>query len=280
MIDQGRLNKILGKENYKPTNKYVCFLPFRGEFGWYIQTFVKRIHGYNHDNKIVCTKRGHECLFPTVSSFYYDWQDVNDNTKAGILTNTDDDVVKAKIIEFVGSDDIYFITPSEMNWDEKESLANNTFIPQSIHKLGLKTDIVIAPRNRTIDAHRNWFKDSWQLVVNELTAKNITVSICGGKETSFQLDNILHRSFDHIDVDSDVELLNNAKLVIVQESGLQYLSFLCERPTFCIDHYLKDFGSDLHRNLNVPFKEVKYVWGEPLKLVEEIMNFLNSLSAQ
>lgn len=273
-INQERLNRILGLGDYSPKNKYVCFLPFRGEFGWYIQTFVKRIHGYNHNNKIVCTKRGHECLFPSAQQFYYDWQDVEDKSKAGILTNTDEEILKKKIIEHMQTDDIYFLSPAETGWEEKESLSNKIFIPQSLHNLGLKADVVIAPRNRVIDAHRNWTQDRWQTVVDELKQQNITVGMCGTKNTSFPLENIVYKSYEHIDVDSDVELINNAKLVIVQESGLQYLSFLCQKPTFCIDHYLRDFGSDLHRNPDIPFKEVKYVWNDPKLLAKEIEDFI------
>jgi hypothetical protein len=269
-MDQEKLNKVLGLDEHKPQNKYVCFLPFRGEFGWYIQTFVKRIHGYNHHNKIVCTKRGHECLFPSAQRFYYDWQDADDTIKAGILSNTDEDLLKKNIIDYMQTEDIFFLSPSETSWAEKESLANITFIPQSLHNLGLKTDVVIAPRNRMIDAHRNATQTSWQTLVNELVQQNISVGVCGAANSSFNLVNIKHKAYEHIDVDSDVELINNAKLIIVHESGMQYLSFLCERPTFCIDHYL-GASSDLHRKLSVPFKLLKNILNDPKKLTNEIM---------
>lgn len=274
-MGQEKLNKVLGLGEHKPQNKYVCFLPFIGEFGWYIQNFVKRIHGYNHSNKIVCTKRGHECLFPLAQQFYYDWQDVDDSIKMGVLTNADEDVLKNKIIEYMQTDDIFFLSPSETSWEEKESLAYITFIPQSLHNKGLKADVVIAPRNRTVDARRNDTKENWQSLVNELTQQNITVGVCGAANTSFNLDNIKYKSYDYIDVDSDVELINNSKLVIVHESGMQYLSFLCEKPTFCIDHYLGE-SSNLHRNPSVPFKELKYFLGDTKKLVNEIKIIINS----
>lgn len=267
-----RQNMILGRQNYATSTKYACFLPFRGEFGWYIQTFVKRVQGYNHPNKIVCTKLGHECLFPTAQNFYYDWQDVKDGTKAGITTNEDEDILKRKIIEIYGTDDITFLSPKQTSWEEKASLASCVFIPQSLHNLGLKTDIVIAPRNRTMDPHRNWKQENWQLVVDELVGRNYTVGVCGARETSFPLEKISHCSYHHIDVDSDVEMMNNAKLIICQESGLLYLSFLCCRPTFVIDHYLHD--SDQHRNLSIPFKTIPYTWGNPMTLVEETLRFL------
>jgi len=278
--DLERLSKVLGLNEYQPKNKYVCFLPFIGEFGWYLMTCVKRIHGYNHSNKIVCIKPGHECLFPTAKQFFYDWQDIPDHKKAGIYEKFDHETaIKEKIKKQLNTDDIYFCSPSETSWKEKNTLANNLFIPQSNHNFGLKTDIVITPRNRKMDPHRNWKQENWQLVVDELAKLNITVAVCGAKDSTFKLNNVKYKSYDYIDVDSDVELINNSQLVITQESGLQYLSFLCQKPTFCIDHYHRDFGADLHRNQHIPFRELMFqVWDNPIKLAQEIILFLDRAS--
>ncbi len=276
IFDQDKINKVLGIGEYQPTNKFVCFLPFLGEFGWYIMTHVKRVQGYNHSNKIVCVKSGHECLFPKAKQFYHDWKDIEDNQKAGIYEIHDHETeLKNKICDHFNTDDIHFISTSEVSWDEKLSLANNVFIPKSLHNIGLKTDIVITPRNRKIDPHRNWTAENWQHVINKLVDNNISIGLCGTKNTSFNLNNVLHKSYDYIDVDSDVELMNNTKLVISQESGLAYLSYLCKRPTFIIDHYHRDFGADLHRDESIAFKEVKHVWSNPDALVDEVMLFLN-----
>jgi hypothetical protein len=217
-------------------------------------------------------------LFPSASSFYYDWKDIEDGIKVGILVN-DKEEIKNKIKELYQTDDIHFLSSSETSWGEKALLSNHTFIPKSLHNLGLTCDVVFAPRNRTVDAHRNWTQENWQYVVNGLISKDISVGVCGTYDTSFHLDGIACKSYEHIDVDSDVEMMNNAKLIITQESGLQYLAFMCERPTFCIDHYHKNHGSDMHRNPNVEFREVSYVWSKSGKLIQEIVDFLNKIKA-
>ena len=79
-----RYSKVLGLGEHQPKTEYVCFLPWWGEFGWYIMNHVKRVHGYNHSKKIVCIKFGHECLFPSAHDFYYDWPVVPDIKKAGV----------------------------------------------------------------------------------------------------------------------------------------------------------------------------------------------------
>ena len=252
------------------------YLPFIGEFGWYIFTFVKRIHGDPATNKIVCCKRGHECLFPTATDFFYDWQDIQDSQKAGIYEDFSHETELKQRIQshFNLPSDVEWSSPSSNGWHDKHDYANNIFIPKSLMPHDLKADVVITPRHRGMDEHRNWTAENWQYVVNELNKRNISVATCGAKDSSYILEGVKHNAYDYIDVDSDVELMNNAKLVITQESGMQYLSFLCQRPTMCIDHYHKDHGADLHRNLNIPFKEIKYVWNYPPFLVQEIEFYL------
>lgn len=251
-----------------------CYLPCRGEFGWMLVCFVKAFHSDSHTNKIICCKKGHECLFPSAKYFYYNWKDVPDYEKAGFSNVSDEDIIKKRIIKKFKDKDIEFVHLSEFGWHNKNNYANYNFIPKNVTTNNLKVDVVIAPRNRLIDPHRNWTKENWQIVVDLITNEGITVGLCGTLETSFELKNVLYRSYDYIDVDSDVELITNAKLVITQESGMQYLSFLCEKPTICIDNYHKDLGAELHRNPNIFFKNVQHVWDEPELLAEEIINFI------
>lgn len=256
----------------------ICFLPFRGEFGWYLCSYVRMIHRYNGyaNTKIVCIKPGHECLFPSANAFFYDWKDIPDEHKAGIISMEDEGEIKRKVIEQFGQEDIEFISPSIVNWDNRHTFFQYNFVPQPMVKRNLTVDVVITPRKRKIDPHRNWDCTNWQIVVNELVKKGYTVGVCGTKDTSCELQNVLHKSYDHTDIDSDVELMMGAKLVITQESGLQYLSFMCRRPTFCIGHYHKDHGADLYRDLSVPFRELGEPAGNPYWTIDQIVSFLES----
>jgi len=251
-----------------------CYLPYRGEFGWMIMCFVKKFHADPSPDKIICCKKGHECLYPTATGFFYDWQDVPDSQKAGVYEVKDEESIKEQVRTQYPNKEIEFVPLSEVGWHNKHDFAQYTFIPQSKHNLGLNVDIVITPRNRLMDPQRNWTKENWQLVVNALCHNGLTVGVCGAADSSFDLQNITYKSYNYIDVDSDVELMNNAKLVITQESGMQYLSFLCQRPTFCIDHYHADFGANLHRNMDVKFLNPIYVWNNPALLVNDVISFL------
>ena len=233
-----------------------------------LNCFVKKFHADPHPNKIICCKPGHECLFPTAVKFYYSWQDIPDEHKAGVAQVSDEEEISQKVKDWLPTDNIEFVSLSEVGWSNKHDYEKYVFIPQSKHNLGLKTDIVITPRNRKIDAHRNWKQNHWQAVVNTITQQGYTVGVCGTRETSFELVNIACRSYDHIDVDSDVEMMNNTKLVVTQETGTQYLSFLCKRPTICIGNYQ---GDGLHKDPDIFFRNVK---AEPSTIVQEILNYL------
>lgn len=222
-----RIQQILGIGSYKPIQDKVCFLPFLGEFGWYLMTYCKRVQGYNHPNKIVCIKKGHECLFPSASHFVYDWEDIEDDQKAGIHQEDLNPVLKNKITEKFG-DSVFFLSCTDTSWEEKTSLAKYTFLPRAVNNFGLNVDIVITPRKRNIDPQRNWKQENWQLVIDQLVSSGYTVGICGTKETSYQLRDVKYKSYNYMDVDSDVEMINKAQLVITQESGLSYLSYLCK----------------------------------------------------
>lgn len=254
----------------------ICFLPFRGEFGWYLCSYVLMINGDSHTDKIVCIKPGHECLFPTVTNFFYNWQDIPDNHKAGVIIMDDEDTIKEMVKLQFPNEEITFISHSIIDWNNRHTFYQHSFVPKHKNNLNIGVDVVITPRFRRIDANRNWKLDNWQLLINELTNAGYTVGVCGTKETSHQLQNVLHKSYDHIDIDSDIEMISKAKLVITQETGLQYLSFMCKRPTFCVGHYHKDHGADLYRDISIPFKEFGKEVDEPLKIAKEAIYFLES----
>jgi hypothetical protein len=266
-IDFKRNELTLGLGENKPKTKYVCFLPFRGEFGWYIVLFVKRVQGYNHENKIVCAKKGHECLFPTANHFHYDWQDIPDHHKAGISEMQDEESIKKQIIEKYKTEDITFLSPSETSWNEKLSYHKNVFVPQAKSNNNLVVDAVICPRNRKMDSHRNWTHQGWHDFITQLNNNGLSVGVCGNKETSFELDNAKYKSYNYIDVDSDVEMMSKARIVIAQESGLLYLSYLCKRPTVVLGWNMEE--SKLHRDETVPFANV-----DESQLNQTVINYL------
>jgi hypothetical protein len=135
---------------------------------------------------------------------------------------------------------------------------------------------MIAPRNRSVDPNRNWTEESWNYVVDKLHSLNISVGICGQRQTSFDCKNAKYRSWDFGDIEGDLNIILNSKCCILQESGLAYLTYMCEKPVLFVGHYHRDFGADLHRNQDIFFKEVEGCLDNPDILVNEIVSYLSS----
>lgn len=267
---------------------YICYLPFRGELGWYLISHVRRFHSDPYHKKIACIKPGHEALFPTADKFFYRWQDIPDNQKAGVANLLEEEEKdKARVIADLGND-VVFVSSTDITWDNKHAWSSYKFPiqPYRPHDAFLTTtDVVLCPRKREIDAYRNWTQDKWQYVLDTLTNNyKLKVGICGDKDTTYHLPNAWVYSYiEGLGVDKDIAMMLNTKLVVGQESGLQYLAHLCQKPFFCIDYSHPE--SKYYHNEGVPFKhwnpgpagECGKVWHDPDLLIQEIMTFLRPI---
>jgi hypothetical protein len=220
------------------------FLPFIGEFGWYLMTYIKMFHASQHQYKIVYTKPGHEFLFPTASEFRYNWpyDKITDVMKAGVSKCSMISEIYDNIKTSLSVSDLIF-DPYTITWDDKIKWAQYTFVPKYV-PTNVKIDVVICPRNRQIDKHRNWPVTEWQALVDGL--KGYNVGVCGTKDTTYKLNNVIYAS-DYLDVSADIDFMRNSKVTVCQESGLLYLAFMCKSNVIIIDEPHKKIN-DLHRD--------------------------------
>jgi hypothetical protein len=236
---------------------------------------VKRAYAYNHNCKIVCIKHGHECLFPNASELYYEWQDISDELKAGIIHNKREDEIKTRIIAKYGNS-ITFLSPSDTSWDEKKTIAQYSFIPINKHNHNLNADIIIAPRSRTVDPKRNWQQRHWQFLIRHLNRLHFKVGVIGSRGTTYNLSGVSVNAYDYVDIDTDIELIHGAKLIITQESGMAYLTYMCKKPIIIIDRCHRIIA-DLHRDKKILFIDFPVAWKTPLKLVKLIRSTIKDI---
>lgn len=263
-----RYRKVLGLGKHQPKTEWVCFLPWASEFGWYIMNHVKRVHGYNHPKKIVCVKKGHECLFPTASEFWYHWaDDVPDANKGGVVSYKHNHQVKKWVMGQYG-ENVTFINPTDTGWPEKTSLAKHTFVPKPKGKHDFDIDVVITPRFRQIDTTRNYPKQ-WQEIVNLLVSMGLRVGVCGTKALSTTIEGAQYYSWDYTDVDTDIEMILSSKLVISQETGLAYLTMMCKKPLIIIDNCHTNVAN-AHRDPDVYFCNIKGAWNRKDELARAV----------
>ena len=53
----------------------ILVLPYYGEFGHFVNSFIRQVHYLHAPAKIVCCRPGEEVYFPSATGFHYDWSD-------------------------------------------------------------------------------------------------------------------------------------------------------------------------------------------------------------
>jgi hypothetical protein len=52
------------------------FLPWQGEFGCFITSFVRAVHTWPSEYKVVACSSGDKCLFPTADEVFHDLPEI------------------------------------------------------------------------------------------------------------------------------------------------------------------------------------------------------------
>ena len=215
----------------------VCFLPWSGEFGWYLMVHVRRVHKHNADYKIVCCAPGEECLYPTANEFYHYTDFTPDCQKRHGKPISQQDA--AEIKSYFKQRGDRGITYIDAAFDRKGSQYRYEAVqvqpaPQTARNI--KTDILVAPRLRAgLDEDRRNL-GYWDDIVRALADKGHKVGLIGSKELSYDIniDGVV-RSWDISDtVDCIVDMMYNTGMVISSNSGMAHLAILCQTVPLCV----------------------------------------------
>jgi hypothetical protein len=262
------------KEDIK--NKKIFFLPFQGEFGWYISQFVRRVYCEKALHKVLATEKGHECLFPNVDEFFYDYKnsdDIKDAEKRSLsksnkfiqnVNNIKEDILK----KYPRFKDYTFLDP--FIYLNSDILSCNVPI-KPVNKYNIKTDIVITPRFRLRSRRRNY--KGWSLTIEGLKKKGYSIGSLGKKELSLDYKGLVDiQSWDYGEVDACVELIQNSKLVISTCCGLYQLAILLQKPILLIMNGKLIGPEEFQRNKDVYFKKVSI---NPNDIIKEVINYFS-----
>lgn len=263
------------------------FLPWRSEFGIMILRVVRFIHQFSDEEKIVCIKRGMESLYPSASSFIYDWEDVPDMMKNTRLKR---DGAHKRYMRRLGAKlretypTAHFVWPCSR---EPNDPAWN-FRPEPRVRRGLDVDIVIGPRHREYALGRN-FKH-WQHLTDQFNSLGYTVGAIGAADTSeTQLQGLKYRSWDFDVLDAGIEMLQNCKLAVMTDSGGAHLSVLCGAPLKVI--YGRPGRTSQRRWIKWHEDEVKRLavnhcepilggWLDPARVVNDVVQYLTATNTK
>ncbi len=242
-------------------------MPHYGEFGWFIIRYIRLVDYIDSPEKIVCCNKKEEVFFPTASGFYYDWKnpiidlkrkgyrDYNNEEKNKLITK-----LLSKYPDYIILDPGVSVHPKVFNIDKNiqndenffKWLYNNVVFDLKYKKIGIKTDITIAARDRNRSKRREVPLKIWESIEKLLIKKKLNFSVIGKKETSYKLKNAKYNSWNFLNYnDASIELIKSSKLFISMDSGPAHLSKFLNKKMVTIGK----LGGSYHYFLYPSFKE-------------------------
>ncbi len=234
-------------EIYKDFDTPLFILPFHGELGHLIGSYIHFIYSLEHKKKVIACKMGQECLFPGCD-YFYDWEEIELPNKT-----IEGDMTKSRSFEYyylkkvVSLEegikkrykvykDYNFMLPF-IDFERFHSLDPlPTFIPELRRPETYPIDIAIVPRYRLRGPHRNY--DKWYEIVEKLHESGYKIGSIGVKEYSFSDLDVEYKSWEYCISDRDIEpainFIRSAKLTIATTTGIGFLSVFLNKPTLII----------------------------------------------
>ena len=228
-----------------PTVKRL-FLPFLGEFGHKIMHHIRLVHFSAGSEKIICCKRGEECLYPSATEFFYDWDDpVADENRAGTDKPREWPQIREK---FVGHK---AVNSAGLPLAEERLCYNpDQRIPFKIKTRGLRFDVALGLRNRKLLNEKNWPHAA--KLVKWIKDSGLSCAIIGTRENSPNINGMSY-SGDYGDIDAAIEIIGNAKLFFGQDSGAAHLAATVGAKMIVLDMPEHGDPDDNARGCNQPF---------------------------
>jgi len=212
------------------SEKPTVFAPFMGEFGFFINTYLRYIHYFKSPKKIVCCRQGEESLFPSADEFFYDWHDFRDDKdKLGANIPARDKQYRA-IYDGLRKN---FVNHHIQEVGHEISYRFVQFMPIPIEHFceDIKCDVIIGPRNRARDEQRNYPKEKWQKIVNAIISNGFSVGVIGQESTSYNLSGVSKYSWNYDrPIDAMLSMLRNCRLFIGTDTGTSHVATMCNCP--------------------------------------------------
>lgn len=220
----------------------VVILPFYGEYGWFLNSYIRLVHYYISSKKVVCCRRGEEAYFPSATEFYYEWKDIFEDSEKCGFRNT---WPIGPLFEETSEEKI-LATKLTARYPEHELLGFHYGIPPELvqyfpvpikiqRQYNLHPDVVICARRRYAMGNfgdrgtRNY--EQWPRIIEPLLESGYQIGIIGKHDTSYNFPGIQIRSWEYEDsVGAVFEMLSNARLFIGTDTGPTHLAALSQTP--------------------------------------------------
>lgn len=287
------LRRFLG-----PHQKPVVVLPFYGEFGFYLMSYVRLINYIVAPSIIVCCARGEESLFPRASGFYYDWAPLfPDAVRCGLRDRWE--FGEHEITE----EELLLASRLKVSYPEMEIIELKEYLPFELVKdfpVDIQTpsvqqnfplvDLVIAPRRRITtsdyldDGVRNF--SHWSYVAQKFISLGLSFAEIGKRESSLGLTEAVVRTWEEaVPLESAIYLMRNAQWYLGTDSGVSHLAALIGVRSIVFRND-GDGSRDLLTSVIEPTlnsngfraRRLHGVWNNPDLIIEAVLEELRAAS--
>jgi len=216
-------------------------LPWRGELGHMLLTYVRWIHLIPGE-KVVCCRPGQEPLFPSAVRFVHDWEEVPDEMRSPEFLKSRENreylqTLRLRLLKEFPESQIREPFDGSKPRRIRPSPAH-AFIPKPMgSKPPVYPEILVAPRFRKYVPGRNYAY--WVTVMKALAGLktrdggNLAIGIIGLKETSTDLPELddCWKAWNYSDgFGVTLHWMRRARLVLATDSGLAHLAVMARAP--------------------------------------------------
>ena len=207
--------------------------PWVGEFGWELfgfQAYIRYLSQFYKETHVI-SRPGHEILYADFSTKFYEFDPKSSDTSLYMCNNmqgSPSDLIKSiKTDEhFSGNFGIGVrydgVTVNDLHGLFKKQVFHKYTAQSSADKI----DILMHPRNKIQDTHRNWDMEKWKELIDLLSLK-YSIAIIGDKNVPM-FDGAI--DLRNIPLSMLVSYMCNSKLIVGPSSGPMHLASLCGAP--------------------------------------------------
>jgi len=288
-IDEGTDVLVVDENTPWPfqTNESLVILPFYGEFGHFVNSFLRQVHYLVAPSKVVCCRNGEEVYFPSATGFFYDWTDqFQPNQKVGfrdcwppaaVFSPTHEELgLLARLRHLFPDYRLTFVAQPLRNQQVKTMPVPITYTSAAFPEV----DVAVCCRHREWDAHRNF--DRWQFVLEPLAIQGFRIGVVGEAETSVDFDFVTFRSWAHdCPAHGVVHALSIPRLYIGTDTGPSHLAALISRALLLFRNeacsylnYLTETVTVIASGRGVPVRYLQEGWTQPERVRAAALQFL------
>ncbi len=221
----------------------VLCMPHHGEFGWYCNTYVRKVNQIKADNLVVVCPESHKVYFPNATEFYHDYDEEEDILPFSDKRNKGRKVCGGNWAFYRAFELTQRIIKENPKWEDYhlwrpqssglyEFGMDPAYLPDFKPKVKVEVDLVLSVRDLG-DHHAFRNSQVQKSHIDQLKEKLpwLRIGIVGTEKGTQDMD-VNEYSFKYDDPeDAAVSMLQNCGLAFVENTGVMHLASLCNAPT-------------------------------------------------